>query len=64
MLFLIFEKRDEQKISAGNFSVYVYAFFLMSKKRIQKTAPGILKIVSLFFWYLKNGWTKKLLHEF
>ena len=51
MLFLIFEKGDEQRNCARYFEICKYAFFNIWKGDEQKkqTVPGILKFISMLF---------------
>ena len=54
MLFLIFEKGDEQKNCARYFEIRKYAFFNFWKGDEQKTVPGILRFVSMLFNLIIN----------
>ena len=50
MLFLVFEKSDEQKNCARNFPIHKYAFLVFEKSDKQKKiASGILRFVSMLF---------------
>ena len=48
-VFLIFEKGDKQKNCARYFEIRKYAFLIFEKGMSKKTAPGILRFVSMFF---------------
>ena len=47
ILFVIFEKGDEQKKCARYFQIHKYLIF--EKEMCKKTVPGILRFVSNFF---------------
>ena len=49
ILFLIFEKGDEQKNCARYFEIRKYAFLIFEKGMSKKTVPGILRFVSMLF---------------
>ena len=49
ILFLIFKKGDQQKNRARYFEISKYAFLSISKAVMQKTVPGILRLVSMLF---------------
>ena len=54
MLFLIFEKGDEQKNCARYFEIRKYAFLIFEKGMSKKTVPGILRFVSMLFNLIIN----------
>ena len=49
MLFLIFEKGEEQKNCARYFEIRKYAFLIFEKGMSKKTVPGILRFVNMLF---------------
>ena len=55
MLFLIFEKGDEQKNCARYFEIRKYAFLIFEKGMSKKTVPGILRFVSMLFLIFEKG---------
>ena len=55
MLFLIFEKGDQQKNCARYFEICKYAFFNIWKRGwAKKIVPGILRFVSMLFNLIIN----------
>ena len=50
MLFLIFEKGDEQEKCVSYFEIRKFAFVIIEKGDEQKIVPGILRFVSMLFF--------------
>ena len=60
ILFLIFEKGDEQKNCARYFEIRKYALFLIFGKGMSKNAvPGILRFVRMLFLIFEKRMSKK-----
>ena len=49
MLFLIFEKGNEQKICGRYFQICKYAFSIFEKGNEQKNCAGLFRFVSMLF---------------
>ena len=64
MLFLIFEKKNEQKNCARNFKIRKYAFFNIWESDEQKNCAKNFKIRKYSFLIFEKRWAKKLCSEF
>ena len=60
MLFLIFEKGDEQKNCARYFEIHKYAFLIFENRDEQKKiVPGILRFGNMLFLIFEKGDERK-----
>ena len=53
-------KKDEQKNWARNFHIRKYAFLIFEKGISKKTAPGILRFVSMFYLIFEKSMSQKI----